>query len=310
MEITRYQYQDIDQLIETARKLDYQASYLQLTPGKMQANVISGVLNNNTVLIQKRIRHPIEIRGAAAKGYCTFLLRLSNECFRLNGLEPEKGELYFIPPGADIHIVTSNFAEMMSFAVPWSLILDYSPESAQFDKLRSSKTFLFPIDSASKAKLKVCIEARTQTHLDIDLERDLDTLLLECLTQIAIENQPLEEASLFGHREKRKPLICAQDYIAANIDKSILISDLTQHANVSERTLQRLFRQELGLSPSQYILAQRLEAVRRKLTTVPSKTEQITTIALDRGFRHLGRFSRDFRRHFGFLPSEIRQFHQ
>ncbi len=310
MTIKRYQYQDIDQLNETARKLDYQASYLQLTPGNMQTDVMNSVLNK-TVFIHKQIRHPIEIRGAARKEYCTFLLRLSNECFQINGIEPEKGELYFVPPGADIHIVTGNLAELLSVAVPFSLILSqFLPDSTELDRLCSAKTLLFSIDRTNRAKLTTCIKACLQADIEIELKHDLQILLIECLAKILMTNQPLLGFNIFGHREKRKPLISVTDYIAANFDQSIQISDLTQLASVSERSLQRLFRSELGVTPSQYIRAYRLETVRKRLVSKESKLKQISNLALDCGFKQLSRFSQEFRKYFGILPSEIRKLEQ
>ncbi len=302
-----YQYHDIDQLIQTARRVGYDASYIQLSPGSLRVEVTTGALPR-VQFIQKKIELSIEIRAAARKIYCTFLLILSRESFRLNGIEHEKNELYLVPPGSEVHIITGNFVDMLSFAVPRSLIVSqFSHEPAISRLINSSRVYLFRIDQASRNKLKACIKACTHQNLTPELQSDLEILLVDCLTEIVINNQPLKGFTPLGYREKRKSLLSTQEYISANFSQSIAISDLSQLAGVSTRTLERQYRSELGLSPLQYIRAYRMEVVRRALIKKEFKNEQISDIALANGFNHLGRFSRDFRRHFGLLPSEIRQ---
>ncbi len=99
----------------------------------------------------------------------------------------------------------------------------------------------------------------------------------------------------------------AREYIMERLDRSIVVSDLAQYACVSERTLERSFRKETGLTPLQYITAHRLEAVRQAIITC-SKTQaqDISTLAFGAGFNHMGRFSHRFRQQFGLLPSELR----
>jgi transcriptional regulator GlxA family with amidase domain len=68
--------------------------------------------------------------------------------------------------------------------------------------------------------------------------------------------------------------------------------------------LERIFRRELQMSPSQYILARRLAAVNHDLHRSRSNGVRIAQIAMDHGFHHLGRFAGAYRAHFGELPSE------
>lgn len=58
------------------------------------------------------------------------------------------------------------------------------------------------------------------------------------------------------------------------------------------------------MSPFEYIKARRLNAVRQALVAADSSRDRVTLIALNNGFTHLGRFSVDYREHFGESPSE------
>jgi AraC-like DNA-binding protein len=58
------------------------------------------------------------------------------------------------------------------------------------------------------------------------------------------------------------------------------------------------------MSPSQYILARRLVAVRSELIRSDWQETKVAQIALDYGFSHLGRFAGVYRNQFGELPGE------
>jgi AraC-like DNA-binding protein len=84
----------------------------------------------------------------------------------------------------------------------------------------------------------------------------------------------------------------------------LTVADLARHAGVSLRTLQDGFRSQLGLSPSQFLRAHRLDAAREALRAGDPATTSVTEVALDHGFGHFGRFSADYRARHGELPSQ------
>jgi transcriptional regulator GlxA family with amidase domain len=72
---------------------------------------------------------------------------------------------------------------------------------------------------------------------------------------------------------------------------------------VSSRTLHRAFLRDYGMAPMSMLRRTRLRAARRLLQLAgPGIT--VTTVALDCGFAHLGRFSQEYSRQFGEAPSE------
>ena len=96
----------------------------------------------------------------------------------------------------------------------------------------------------------------------------------------------------------------AREYINANLTNPIMLSDVCNHANVNARTLQRLFKHNLGFSPTQYILIRRLNTVRRELMESNAELGRVTTIALNHGFNHLGHFAVQYRKFFGETPRQ------
>ena len=83
---------------------------------------------------------------------------------------------------------------------------------------------------------------------------------------------------------------------------------MTAIAGVSERALYNGFRTWRGNSPKSYLKAVRLDRVRTELLGVKSKTGNVSDIARECGFRHMGNFARDYRQRFGERPSETLRF--
>jgi transcriptional regulator GlxA family with amidase domain len=73
-----------------------------------------------------------------------------------------------------------------------------------------------------------------------------------------------------------------QDWLLANLDKRISITDMAAHVAMSARNLARVFQRETGMSPMAFLEHARVEAARRGLedTALPIKT-----IASQVGFR-------------------------
>lgn len=80
------------------------------------------------------------------------------------------------------------------------------------------------------------------------------------------------------------------------------MTSLCELTNVSRRTLQYSFESILGISPSQFLRATRLNQVRRKLLS--SRGISIADAAASQGFYHQSQFTADYKHLFGERPSE------
>jgi AraC-like DNA-binding protein len=84
----------------------------------------------------------------------------------------------------------------------------------------------------------------------------------------------------------------------------ISADDLARLSNVSVRTLYDRFKKVKGMSPSAYIKARKLRRIYQHIQTATNKVRNVTEVALEYGFSHLGRFSSEYKLLFGELPSE------
>jgi len=92
-------------------------------------------------------------------------------------------------------------------------------------------------------------------------------------------------------------------YFHQNYAQSLSRSEVAKEIGVSENYLSRIFRQELGLSPWEYLNRYRIKQAKELLCRT---NESITTIATRVGFNDSAYFSRVFRKQVGVSPSAYR----
>ncbi|GAB2916687.1 helix-turn-helix domain-containing protein [Streptomyces heilongjiangensis] len=103
-------------------------------------------------------------------------------------------------------------------------------------------------------------------------------------------------------------LAVAKDYMARHLaDPGLSSGRVAEAIGVSARHLSRVF-QPTGVSPSRYILEQRLDKARQMLADPGSRHLTIAEVAHHWGFASQAHFTRVFRSRFGRTPGEARPF--
>ena len=137
------------------------------------------------------------------------------------------------------------------------------------------------------------------------LLKSYDEMLMTALLSLPHNHRE----KLFVDRHKRAaPGIVhrAEEYMRAHLHEVISISDLIRICGCSQSILFSTFRSTRGYTPMEFLTEQRLQSVREKLLK-PHPEASVTSIALDCGFTHLGRFSQVYRSRFGERPSDTFQ---
>ncbi len=96
----------------------------------------------------------------------------------------------------------------------------------------------------------------------------------------------------------------AEEFILSHADQPITIADISRHACVSARSLFNGFRKYRHTSPKALLNKIRLDRARADLLAGGAPRETVTQVALRWGFLHLGRFTAEYRKQFGELPSQ------
>lgn len=105
-------------------------------------------------------------------------------------------------------------------------------------------------------------------------------------------------------RRSPRTVTRALDYIDQHLSSVSSVGDIARAAGVSARSLQREFRDCVGLSPLGYVQQCRLEKVRDELLSAAAHDEvTVTDTALRWGFTHMSRFASAYRERYGESPS-------
>jgi AraC-like DNA-binding protein len=246
----------------------------------------------------------MSLRGAA---------EIESDGVRVNVAE---GRTALIAPQRDIRLRWHAGTEQLILKVPQTLI----------DRARA--------DGAGEAVLGPAslIPARHDTHWELLLKSLLNVVRLPESTSPApvwLEHFERNIATfLLTHREDGTPqsfarLASASSYLVANaeapgsdtqrleamlsymerrLSAPVSLFDLAAAAGVSTRTLNTLCHRHFGETPMNLLRNMRLDAVRARLLAHPGAN--ITTVAMDLGFGHLGRFAQYYQERFGELPRQ------
>lgn len=93
-------------------------------------------------------------------------------------------------------------------------------------------------------------------------------------------------------------------YIDSHIEYNITVHELAEIAYMHPNYFIRLFKQQIGVPPIQYIARKKIEKAKELLISTQASVGEI---AHDLGFSDLYYFSKQFKKNVGLTPSEFRQ---
>jgi transcriptional regulator GlxA family with amidase domain len=96
----------------------------------------------------------------------------------------------------------------------------------------------------------------------------------------------------------------AQEYVIENLAERLSVDNLAKHAGMSTRNFARVFRQEMNMTPAEFVDAARLDAARRFLEDTAKPLQQIASQC---GFGNVDGMRRTFIRDLGVSPGEYRR---
>ncbi|MBF4616040.1 helix-turn-helix transcriptional regulator [Curtobacterium sp. VKM Ac-1376] len=96
----------------------------------------------------------------------------------------------------------------------------------------------------------------------------------------------------------------AEAYLDGHCGQVLCLADICDAVGVSPRTLQTSFMREHGVSPMTFLQRMRLDRVHAALQSGNRHETSVSEVAVEWGFRHLGRFSGTYFRRFGEYPGQ------
>jgi len=282
----------IEAMQEAAELAGWQCEYRQLDAGRLKARSVLSEVDDVSFLRESANRR-LGIVGETPAHAVTVIVPASSARFQVNGIDVGYNTVVVVPVRTDLRALSDPGADAFSMHIPSDVFQDCliaasgNPESRLTAGAQSFRSDTDAVQGFRKA---------------VTGQFGADWLLVDLLRQMRAHNGI--RLSLRQARARRV-VDKALEHIDANLGDNIRVVDLCQISGVSLSTLERGFRRELQMTPIAYIRARRLDAVRRALIQGDPNTP-IAQLAHDYGISHMGRFSADYRRQFGVLPSEHR----
>lgn len=134
-----------------------------------------------------------------------------------------------------------------------------------------------------------------------NLQKGTKNYVVASALKILLADTAQESLSLSLPMPKDKRLAKVVDYIAKNLDKSLLFADIAAKFGFSTRTLHRLFIKDLGMPFIRFFTICRML---RAIELLAEKQMPVSEIALAVGYNSLPTFSNTFFKLLGIRPTE------
>jgi len=286
-------FDDAEECDEQLRSFGIDQETRQTGAGKFRFDMAATEAGGAKVW-SSRYRTAFSIAGGFPRDMAAIMIgRTPSNRVITNGQNVAGGRLVVFLDGQEADIAAPDLSGAECFAVP----------RARFDEIRQAVCPASPglegvtIVEGDPGELDVLRNGlcRLATHADADPDVIGATIAWTCSNGIEVLN----------NRAKYRVAKMARDYIHEHYARPIRIEDLCRATGVGVRTLQRCFPDYFDLTIRDYIKTVRLNAARRGLRAAQPPETTVAAIAVQNGLGHFGRFSIEFRKRFGELPSDV-----
>ena len=230
------------------------------------------------------------------RGHCEYAIRKERANF-------SAGHLMVINPSDPIDLTYSEDCEKFIVRLPTSILQESCLENRWLRPLDGIRFAPIPyrfqeLESLLYLLTLICQEAESGM-ISPQLLGHYNRVIANKLMTMLQHNVSFEAPSLTSVSFDR-----LAQYIEENLKRDISVEELAKQAHMITRSLYLLFEKHAKTTPKNFIRQKKLEAIYRSLMDPACHIANITAIALDYGFTHLGRFSETYRETFGVRPSE------
>ena len=293
----------VEELDEAVQALGWDIEYRKLDRGKFRAESAS-LECDGISLLSLRFTNHLEIPSGAPAGYVGICFpRFDAGRAMVCGREWNDGEAVVFPSRSEMEFVTRGENRNETLLVPEADFL------AAARSLAPSANLISPGGSAAivhgdPGRFEAIVRDIDTLHGNGGLDRESASNLVARTILWMMDAAGKSNARRLTNNTELVIARRARDFIDDRLCDTIRLEDVCAHAGAGLRTVQRCFASRYQVSPFAYLKARRLNAARRDLAAANPSERSVTEVAMDNGLSHLGRFSIEYREHFGESPKE------
>jgi AraC family ethanolamine operon transcriptional activator len=136
-----------------------------------------------------------------------------------------------------------------------------------------------------------------------DMQASIRQTTMQTLAPLVVDHA-ISPPSSYGAFSRTQIVRRAREFILSRIDEPLQIMDICRALGVSRRVLQYSFQDVLDTNPVAYLRLLRLNGARRDLLGAGTRAQSVQDVQARWGFWHGSRFSAEYKRMYGELPSE------
>ena len=226
--------------------------------------------------------------------------------FLASGENVANDKLVVLPDGYGIDLVSPKLAGSEGIVLPKSKYAELTqvlcPSCAQPKGVAISKGDTQQLHRMRDAMNQIMVGVGTS-------DEDMANLLAQMIIWAGYSSGSERPEVICRKQAKIDIAKQVQAYLEENYHEIVRIEDLCRATEKEVRTLQRCFRQYFDITITDYLKMIRLNAAHRALSSAQPDEVSVTSIALQNGFTHIGRFSVEYKKHFGESASKTLQKH-
>jgi AraC family ethanolamine operon transcriptional activator len=271
--------------------------YRQIGPGRFSGAFGSGVYRDGVAIHIEIANRAMLQQGTVPKGSVGvgLILSKSDPC-ALNGFHLDQQSAVLLPSGAEFDARYSGSTRFLLITVPLATI----QKTIGSELLNKALPLKLEARSSERRRFVSWADSTHQQSRANLPSRMLIDSLLDRIGWHSVQPKVVRSNAKDNYK-----LYCrVRDWISENLHNQISMDIMSREIGASRRSIEYCLKSITGESPQCYIRLLRLNDTKERLKQAPTgNSANITSIALQSGFNHLGRFSKEYKTLFGELPS-------
>ncbi|MCH4153717.1 MAG: AraC family transcriptional regulator [Saccharofermentans sp.] len=281
---------------------------LYLREGKIEASINGETITldkGKILIIRPLTRHKLIIKSRKADMfnlYFGFVHDTEDLCSAREGANSQKGSVRNNAAGPSV-MIPGSMAQ-----IPLENFLQFADLGVTEDNEITRQPY-FVVTGSEKKEISILAERIVDEMANSKYSKDfmIHTLTVELMIHLARAMRNEWEESLRVKNGKAKELVLiAKQYMDDNFERGITVAEAAQYVFLSQGYFTRAFRDELSISPMNYLMQKRID---KACELLENNEIKVSSIAVQSGFSSPQRFNVAFRKLMGMTPMEYRKMH-